>query len=452
LIGSVVAYQIILAILYGGFPFYSSYPDEAWIISAGVYLVKNIPLSEYQFSLAADKPILHPLFIGIEYALLGFPLFLYAMWIWNALTMSILIVSAYYVGKYFFDEKTGLLMALLVGLNWHVAWYGQRVLNDVGMTAFVLLSVSLFGHFIQYKKKTSLLTSGFAAALAFWTKEPAIYLLTPFFGLALLEYRAAIKQTPYLILGFIAGFSPFAYVSAIRYGNPLFPFIAKTQMWEHVLFEFKFNFFVVEWLPFVLGLLVCIFLLVGLLVMLKKRKLLFFAWTVYSLMFYIFAFAPIERDKLLVHIDFILLLTAGVGLAWFTEICMKKFGGLGVLPVAITLLSTNLYGSPFFYSLSQRKFVIPIFIHQRLNWDKYSAISQLIQDVKNKQSDWWFAQLFYESAGPNLTLIIITVAIFAVFVAAYLMLTRTRYVEKDIKRRKVERPHLFFRFKETSHS
>lgn len=431
LIGSVVVYQIVLAVLYGGYPFYTSYPDEAWIISAGVYLVKNIPFSEFQFSLAAaDKPILHPLFIGIDYALLGFPWFLYFIWIWNALTMGILIVSAYYVGKYFFDERTGLLMALLMGLNWHVAWYGQRVLNDVGMTAFVLLSVSLFGHFINYKKKTSLLTSGLAAALAFWTKEPAFYLLIPFFGLALLEYRVVIRQTPYLIMGFIAGFSPFAYISAIRYGNPLFPFIAKAKMFGHILFEFKFNFFVLTWLPFALGILVCIFLFVGLLVMLKERKFLFFAWTIYSLMFYLFFFAPVERDKLLVHIDFILLLTAGVGLAWFTEMCMKRFGRLGVLPATLTLLLTNLYGSPFFYSLGQKKFIIPIFIHERLSWDKYGVIAQLIQDAKSKQSDWWFAQLFYDSPGPNLTLIIITVAILAIFVTIYLILTRTNIQHK----------------------
>lgn len=417
-----IGYQTVLAILYGGYPFYRMYPDEFWIISNAVFLTKSMPLSAFPFypkNIAADKVIALPLFEATLHEMLGFPLFLYFLCIWNIAIMTILICCAYIIGKQFFGQKVGYLAALLIGWNWHIGWYGQRLLLDAGMMAFEFLTIVLYLRYIRNGDLKYLFASGLAAALTIWTKETALFLLPPIIVLLMLKNRQKISYTPIFLVAVIIGISPFMYICNMRYGNPLFPFVSRWTQFQAASPGLVLNTYYVMQIPFSISLIVSLFLILGIILLIKKRNYLFLVWGAFPIAFYMFIVPFGGWDYYLINYTPILLTIAAVGLENVTDIFIKKWGKIGIVPIPLSLVFTNLYGSPMLYSLSRGKISTLTFLHQRVQWNKYDAISQLIQQVESKQSDWWFAQLFYDSPGPDFTLIALTAIVFTFFVFTY---------------------------------
>jgi len=420
---------------------YSSYPDEVWTVSTGIYLARDVPLAMFSFPVTPERAVSLPLFIGIMYRLLGFPWFLYFLCSWNALTMAILLLSAYFIGEFFFDKKTGILAALLIGSNWFIGWYGNRLLEDVGMVAFEFLSIAFYCKYLRQHNWKYLFVSGFAAALAILTKESALYLLLPLMTVFMLrKENRKLRDVSMFIVSFIIGLSPFMYVSYIRYGNPLYPIFLRLTQFKGTSPGILFNSSYIDMIPFALGLIVFLILIWSLVLLIKKKLFLFPMWAVYCLAVYVFLIPYGPFDKYMTHYIPIFLLMSAFGLKNVTEACLKKYGWIGIIPVPLALLFTNLYGPPLFYSFSQGAFVMPMFLYQRLRWDKYGAISQLIQQVESKQSDWWFAQLFYNSLGPDFMLIIFTATVILILVIVYLVFTKTESSQKLlVSSKKVQR-------------
>jgi 4-amino-4-deoxy-L-arabinose transferase-like glycosyltransferase len=380
----------------------------------------------------SDKAIMLPVFEGITYKALGFPAFLYMLCSWNIATMCILIVSTYCIGKHYFNEKTGLLATFLVGLNWHVIWFGQRLLGDIGMIAFEFASIAFFLKYTKSRNGAYLLASGLGGALAIWTREAALYLYPPLLLMLIILHRPKIRDLIPLSLGFIAGFAPFMIISNLKYGDPLHPFLerfAEVGIQRATTTGITFNANFILGLPFSIGTIVLMFFMIGLYVLLKKRQLLLPVWGAYSLAPYLFVFTKPYWDQYIVHYTPIFLIIAAVGLKQITEWGISRYGDKAVIIAALTCLSTNLYTSPAIYSFSKGRFVMPIFLHQRLAFvgaNKYPDIAQLIGLYQNRAQEIFPIMLFSGNAGVNplYSLILLGTIALGTFVCAYTLIIR----------------------------
>ena len=109
-------YHLILAVLYGS-ALNSGYPDSFWYIGAGLAVsgAKDVSASATKrvlitgtgnvSEIAPDQPPVLPLFIAGIYELFGFPQFVNYLWIWNVLTMWLLLTATYHISYLLFDRS-----------------------------------------------------------------------------------------------------------------------------------------------------------------------------------------------------------------------------------------------------------------------------------------------------------------------------------------------------------
>ena len=313
--------------------------------------------------------------------------------------------GAYLVGKYYLgDEEVGCLAALLVGWNWHIGWYAHRLLNDVMLAAFMVLtfglSSALFIGRVDSEKVEYILTSllGMSVALSVWAKESAFYLMPPlllWMGFLLIYHknkRFDAKKKMVLLSSFFAFFSPFSYVCLIRYGHPIYPLVRRICWYESLTgrstFPPCFNTNVLLWPPFSLGVgLVCfILMLYGALRLYQNNKIFLPTWALYCYLFHVFFVPELPlSDQHMVHYTPLFLIMAAYGLKEVTEVFQdkRKFSPfLYLVLVFLAMFSTNLCGSPLVYSLRRGKIVFPISLHQRIAFEKFDKIWNVIQCAK----------------------------------------------------------------------
>ncbi len=439
---SLVLYHVLFAIFYGGNPFQLIEPDVWYSFGTGLNLV-GMEHTGIQFFV--EKEMTLPLFMGILYKSMGFPSFFYFLWIWNALTMGILIFSTFIIAKYYFDRNTAFIAALLIGLNWHVAAWGQELVDDVSMVSFMFLSIALYTLFLRGGDRRYLCASGVAAALAIWTKTSALYLFPPFILMLAVVNKTKIREALVFFVGFVLATLPFSLVCSLRYGHPLAPFVARVVQFqqaalpqEHV--NTLFNTFYLEALPISVGLIVFPFLLAGLFYLIRKRKFLFPAWGLYCLGIYVFVIPFGPYDQYMVHFTPIFLIISAVGLIRVAEVIGRK----GFPLIILALLSTNLSpplgirgvveglgyeGIPKIL-LSLR----PLFLYPRQRWEgnKYVHISDLQDAVQNvalgfpSQSIYWpdwLPEFFVTHSEPDHSYTIIMIVILTL-VCIYLIMNR----------------------------
>lgn len=365
------AYHIFLAIGYGGFPL-PYYPDEMWIISTGLYLV-GAEIKAIPPVVLTDKTLMLPLFEGVLYKIFGFPNFLYLLCIWDIVTAISLIVFSYRLGSlYFDDEWTGITAAILIAFNWHIGWYTHRLLPDIAMIAFEFATLTFYLEYSKNKRTRSLLLCGAAAALALWTKESALYLLPCLIALIFAEKKTQASSFLWLAIGFILGFSPFAAISMLRYGNPIMPFVARLQQFRGSSRGVLFNFFFIEALPASIGLLTVPFYIDSFIKLLKQKKPFLPLISLFSLSFYFFLMPYGLRDQYMVHYTPLFMLTSALSLRQTVATCLRRYGLKGILVMVAVVLFTNM--SP----RSEDPYTW-IFLHQRMmKIDKYNSIREFI--------------------------------------------------------------------------
>lgn len=395
-------YHCILAWLYGGYPI-KHYPDEYWNIITGMYLVGEAPAP-----VVPDKMILLHVYIGALYKTLGFPWFLYGLCSWCILSLLLLMLGAYLVGKHYLkNEKIGYFSALLVGWNWQLSWYGHRVLNDVILGAFMIFTFGLVAMYWEKREMKIAALIGISLAFCLWAKESALYLIPPliiWILLTVLTNGLEAKHLTIFSISFLLTFSLFATICLVRYGHPLYPLVRRIEwygIFEKQYIPLYFNINIAGWLPFALGavLLPFLFALLGFIYLYKNRLLFLPTWAIYCYLFHIFLVPTLPHsDQHMVHYTPLFLITAAYGLSEFLEkFSHKRSLPRKILPFLALLMiaSTNLY-IPSSSLLGKTKMeIVPL--HVKIANNKLERIQELISTTSN--SDWLYnmkpAQCFY---------------------------------------------------------
>lgn len=340
-----IAYHIILAFLYGAELLDSPFPDVWGYVSTGLYFVgEDVAMG------VRTMPLVLPLFCGVLYIVLGFPTFLFYLWIWNAVIMSIAILSSYVVMSRLYDKKTGVLAALLLGFNWNAGHYGQLLLVDFAWAAFALLSLALMLMYLDRRASKHLLfLSSFVAAVACWTKFVAFYIYLPlFFGL-LVAKKMSRREASIALAGLILGNAFFMLACLIRYGNPVEPIVSEYRVVApkgEVCLEFTPQYF--AWVHKAIGLVPHILMLIGVAASLARRRFLIPVWAHYGILVYSFGLLTVCWQYT-AHMMFLFVLLAAVGGSTLLDIAFgvreKRLRALAIALAGATcvaaLVNTN---------------------------------------------------------------------------------------------------------------
>ncbi len=139
--------------------------------------------------------------------------------LWSLLCSLGTITCTFYLGKFFIDAKTGLMSSFLVSFFPLDVIYSTRILPDIVLAFFVILSLALFAKAMKGRGHFFLL-SGVALGLAYLTKITALVFL-PVFFLWLLYKKEKIKPFAFFILGLLVVFSLEAAWLWSETGDPL---------------------------------------------------------------------------------------------------------------------------------------------------------------------------------------------------------------------------------------
>lgn len=317
--------------MYGGELLDVPFPDVWGYVSTGLYLV-----GEAKAVAVGDMPLVLPLFCGLLYVIFGFPQFLFYLWIWNALVMSVAIVASYILMEKLYDKKTGVIAALLIGFNWNAGYYGQLLLVDFAWAAFALASLALLIAYFKGKKGERLLfLSGVLASIACWTKFVAFYMYLPVFFCSILAKKPTRRALGVALAGLAVGSLFFMLICLHRYGNPIGPIASEYRVVApkgEVRLEFTPQYF--AWVHKAIGFLPHVLMLVGIAASVAKRKFLLPIWAHYGILVYSFGLLTVCWQYT-AHMMFPFLLLAAVGGAVLFDVAYGISGGLKNLALAL---------------------------------------------------------------------------------------------------------------------
>ena len=342
-----IIYHCILAYLYGGELLDSVFPDPWAYTSTGLYLV-----GQDSAVYVNDLPIVLPLFAGFLYLLLGFPSFLFYLWLWGAITMVALILGTYISVRYSLDHRTALVASALVALNWNLGWIGQELLTDVGSVAFALLSLGLLFQYLHSGKRLVLIASGLLLALSIWTKFSSLYAYVPVVSLVAFQKLNSKQKRLCWFSSLVAGQFPFLFILYSRFGDPFFPIrnlLTRTYGGAVAHVSLNPTSVYIEWLPDSLGYPALFFLVCGLVFMVSERKLLFPVWSTYLLLVYSLLVTPPVYFQYVTHFSPILLVCSSFAIVSLSRsLLSSKHKLLGSFAAgSITLASLALTNSHF---------------------------------------------------------------------------------------------------------
>ncbi len=264
MIGLLIIFHVIMAWKYGGELLDTEFPDPWAYVSTGLFII-----GQENALPQLELPVVLPVFSGILYVLLGFPDFLFYLWLWNAITLGILVFATYYVTRYYYGRRSALLASLLVGLNWRIGTNGQQLLVDVPLVAFFLLDLLLLIKYRQRQDSFYALCFSIVFSIAFWTKYSFIYLFLPILLLVLVrESEEYSSGWIYFILGFVVSQTFFLGIRWARYGDPLTKIMLVAR--KHI--QFGFSPLYLNHFPEYLGYPALLFSVLGFVYSLKDRR------------------------------------------------------------------------------------------------------------------------------------------------------------------------------------
>lgn len=164
-----------------------------------------------------------------------------------ALFGIVTVYFVYYVGKYFFDEKAGLIASMLYAISPLVIAYSRSSWNPNIMPFFCLLSIFLTYKAVKENQIKFFILIGFLLGIAIQLHYITLFLiviLTVYLLFANLyengfkKITALIKNYSLILVGFIVGFSPFL-VFEVRHGFPNIKTILKFILLQGTNSEYK---------------------------------------------------------------------------------------------------------------------------------------------------------------------------------------------------------------------
>ena len=338
ILGIPVIFHTIMAWMYGGELLDTEFPDAWAYVSTGLFLVGQnnaLPVPEL--------PTVLPLFSGILYVILGFPRFLFYLWLWNAVTLCILVLAVYHVTRHYYDRRTALLAASLVGFNWRMGTNGQELLVDVPLVAFSLLDLWLLLEYERHHDPLLAFCSGIVFSIACWTKFSFIYLFLPILLLVFLDGIGRERAgCTYFVVGLVMSQAFFLGVRWLRYGGS-FVGIGMVAR-KHI--QLGYSPLYLEHFPEYLGYPALVFSILGLVYSIKEKRFVIPGWAIFGTAIYTFLITPPRYFQYSVHFLPAFLILAGVGLARISEVLARLRKGvlqrsLRFLLVGTTFLLTN---------------------------------------------------------------------------------------------------------------
>ena len=199
--------------------------DSAVYIGIGkyIYSLGNSGLWEY------TRPILWPLIIGFFWKI-GLNEILTAR-IAEIFISAFCIIFTYYIGKKIFNQKTGLIAALLLAVSPTFFYFSGMLLSELISTFFSLAAV------YSFLRKRYFITGVFFG-LAFMTRFLQLLIfISLVLSIFLYNFKFSkekcskeyLKMLLSISVGFVLSILPFLILNQILYSNLLFPF---TQQYE----------------------------------------------------------------------------------------------------------------------------------------------------------------------------------------------------------------------------
>ncbi|MBI4451964.1 glycosyltransferase family 39 protein [Candidatus Woesearchaeota archaeon] len=136
------------------------------------------------------------------------------------------IILIFYLGRFMFNEKTGLVAALLLSFYPLDVIFSTRLLPDFPSAFFMALSVLFFLKAEKFSSKRHYLYSGLSWGIAYLIKEMAIVLALFFAGYAL--YKRRLSKNHLLILAVFVIFPAIEFLHA--YALTSDPFFRHSQI------------------------------------------------------------------------------------------------------------------------------------------------------------------------------------------------------------------------------
>lgn len=167
------------------------------------------------------RPLLFPILIGaLEKLSLDALLAAKILGLIFALALSFI---TFLLGKRLFNEKTGLIAAIVLLFSPTIFHFSTSGLTDVPSTALALLAVYFF-------VSKSYFLSGIFAGLASMTRFLQLFagIIIGCFLLYGAVRKGSLKPTRSFALGFALVALPYLALNAILYGNPFYPFILQS--------------------------------------------------------------------------------------------------------------------------------------------------------------------------------------------------------------------------------
>lgn len=203
------------------------YPHCFWIDeSREMAIARNFMRGE-GYTLFGEYYVQHPY---VFYTLVGISSIFFGMVDLAGIAVSIAagtlsVGFLYLLGKEVYGEKTGLIASALLAFHPLHIFYSVRVINDITVIFFIIMSMYFFVRFINREEWLSLYIAGGAAALAMLTKMIAI-ILPPLLLIYIIFKKRLTwvkeKRYWYAIGAFMLFFLIYAAINLVSIGE-LFP-------------------------------------------------------------------------------------------------------------------------------------------------------------------------------------------------------------------------------------
>lgn len=213
--------------------------DEAVYLSLG----KNILEGRYKINLNEERfrlPLL-PFLVAISFLVDGEIVRLVPIFFSN-----IGIIATYYLGKTFYNKEVGYLAAIFLASFPLYIFFGQKVLAECIFVTFFSLALTFFYLGIEKNKKYIYLCSVFSG-LSFLTKYFGMFLWI--FYLLYVLFRKKLdfifkKETLIGTLLFLLIISPWLFLGAINYKNPVGGMIENIKIFSSASHQPFYFFFI----------------------------------------------------------------------------------------------------------------------------------------------------------------------------------------------------------------
>ena len=294
-------FSFILLVYY----FTKTYTQALWFDEADYMNFSNfLAFSRPEWSLGAVRPPLLSL-IGALFFKIGFGEF--GLRLFEGLCYLINLILVYFIGRELFDKKAALIASLLTAIFWSHLFFSFRLLTDVPVLTFWLLTIFLFIKGYIIKKRIYLLLLIPVMVIGFFMKYTnALVAILILLYLIITERFNWIKNKdlwkstglslilliPFFIFQYIYYGSPFAFLTASFVGRTTLGRSFFQSLIDHI--KFFFNTDSLGIVLVILSILSIIFLLqtfLGIDLILKNKdknlnnKVFLFLWLITTLLF-----------------------------------------------------------------------------------------------------------------------------------------------------------------------